>query len=586
MNIYECDVLTCLKQHGRINQREISSKIGYSLGGVNKSVKSLIQAGYLDNATNVTELAKKQFDKSQPKRAIILAAGFGMRMVPIGTTVPKALLEVKGEILIERTIRQLHEVGIKDIQIIVGFMKEEFEYLIDKYHVQLIVNEKYATTNNLISLCHAVDVIENTYIIPADIWMRHNPYCRDELYSWYLVSEELTEDSDVRCNRKKELVKTISGQLGNRMIGIAYITAQDAAFFRKRIVELCQDNNNDQVFWEEALYNQNKMMVHARMCSESDFTEFNTFENLREFDSQSEQLKSPVLTVIARVFDTETSDIRDISVLKKGMTNRSFLFSVMEKRYIMRIPGEGTDKMINRKQEAAVYQAINKYQLSDSVFYMDSKTGYKISEFLENARTCNPQDKQDVFHCMQKLRQFHNMTLVVDHEFDLFGEIEFYERLRGQSIFKDYTQTKSNVFKLKSYVDKHKNEFTLCHIDAIPDNFLFVENEIYLIDWEYAGMQDPHIDIAMFAIYSLYNRDQVDSLIDMYFEKECPKEIRVKIYCYVALCGLLWSNWCEYKAMLGIEFGEYSLRQYRYAKEFYKIAIQLMEYEEGQYGED
>ena len=105
----------------------------------------------------------------------------------------------------------------------------------------------------------------------------------------------------------------------------------------------------------------------------------------------------------------------------------------------------------------------------------------------------------------------------------------------------------------------------------MPDNFLLTGDDIRLIDWEYAGEQDPHVDIAMFAIYALYDRTQIDALIDAYFPEGCPGETRLKIYCYVAACGLLWSNWCEYKRQLGVEFGEYSLRQYRYAKDFYRI---------------
>ena len=116
----------------------------------------------------------------------------------------------------------------------------------------------------------------------------------------------------------------------------------------------------------------------------------------------------------------------------------------------------------------------------------------------------------------------------------------------------------------------------LTHIDAVPDNFLFYSGadgeQLQLTDWEYAGMQDPHVDIAMFCIYSLYNKRQIDRLISIYFDGECPKETRIKIYCYIAACGLLWSNWCEYKRSLGVEFGEYSLRQYRFAKEYYRIA--------------
>ena len=127
----------------------------------------------------------------------------------------------------------------------------------------------------------------------------------------------------------------------------------------------------------------------------------------------------------------------------------------------------------------------------------------------------------------------------------------------------------------KGAIAAHAGEKVLTHIDAVPDNFLFVEKdgkeEIRLIDWEYAGMQDPHVDVAMFCIYSLYNKRQVDRLIAAYFTEGCDDATRIKIYCYIAACGLLWSNWCEYKRNLGVEFGEYSLRQYRYAKDYYRI---------------
>ena len=143
------------------------------------------------------------------------------------------------------------------------------------------------------------------------------------------------------------------------------------------------------------------------------------------------------------------------------------------------------------------------------------------------------------------------------------------------SVYKDYAKTKANVLSLKEYIDAHVSEKVLTHIDAVPDNFLFIEKdgqeEIRLIDWEYAGMQDPHVDVAMFCIYSLYNKRQVDRLIAAYFTEGYDDATRIKIYCYIAACGLLWSNWCEYKRNLGVEFGEYSLRQYRYAKEYYRI---------------
>lgn len=296
----------------------------------------------------------------------------------------------------------------------------------------------------------------------------------------------------------------------------------------------------------------------------------------------NQRVLSEAITVIAKKMEVATDEIVNISVLKKGMTNRSFLFSCKGNKYIMRIPGEGTDQLINRKQESQVYAMLSGKGICDDPIYVNPDNGYKITKFLENIRVCNPLDVKDLTKCMILLKKFHEMKLKVDHEFDIFGQMEFYEKLwNGKpSAYKDYEKTKSNVLQLKTYIDCHVSEKVLTHIDAVPDNFLFYDRgngeELQLADWEYAGMQDPHVDIAMFSIYSFYDRKQIDRLISMYFDGNCQKEMRIKIYCYVAVCGLLWSNWCEYKSSLGIEFGEYSLRQYQYAKDYFKIATEEM----------
>ena len=253
----------------------------------------------------------------------------------------------------------------------------------------------------------------------------------------------------------------------------------------------------------------------------------------------------------------------------------------------MRIPGEGTDQLINRRNEAMVYRTIDGRHICDDIAYINPDNGYKITEFLENARVCDPENYDDVCKCMRRLREFHELKLTVNHEVDIFGQLEFYESLwnGSPSAYRHYTQTKENVLSLRPYIEAHVGEKVLTHIDAVPDSFCLFDSEdgsedIRLIDWEYAGMQDPHVDIAMFCIYAMYDRKQIDKLINAYFTEGCPKEIRIKIYCYIAACGLLWSNWCEYKRNLGIDFGEYSLRQYRYAKDYYNVVqdeLQKME---------
>lgn len=569
----ESEILLYMLENEYTSQRQIAEEIGCSLGMVNQCIRTMHENGILQSDDTVALDVKKYIEKNSPKQAIILAAGAGMRMVPINMEISKGMLEVKGEILIERIIRQLQEAGIKKICIVVGFMKEQYEYLIDKYQVDLIVNREYATKNNLLSLACAEKYLDNAYIVPSDLWCKNNPFHRHEAYAWYMVRKEMSDKSDVVMNRKGELVRTKSTEQGNEMVGIAYLDESAAKTVRTRLKAMTRERQYDHCFWEEALYDGKKMIVWGNIDYNNTIFEINTYEQLRQIDSNSNQLDSDIIRLIADVFHVSPKEIYDIEVLKKGMTNRSFEFSCKGKKYIMRIPGEGTDYMINRKQEYQVYEAIKDKNICDKVYYMNPENGYKITEFMEGVRVCDAENWQDVEQCMKFLKKFHQCNLKVEHEFDLFGQIEYYETLwNGQlSVYQDYEETKENVISLKSYIQNQKKDWALTHIDAVPDNFLMSENEIKLIDWEYAAMQDPHLDIAMFIIYSLYDRKQADHLIDLYFDHQCSAKTRKKIYCYIAAAGLLWSNWCEYKRQLGIEFGEYSLRQYRYAKDYYRL---------------
>ncbi len=583
MNIQELDILKHLCQECFTNQRDLAEKTGCSLGMVNRCLKSLESLGYLDEQKKLTESAQELVSRSKPQRAVILAAGYGMRMVPINMEMPKALLQVKGEVLIERLIRQLHEAGIQEIYVVVGFMKEAFEYLIDDYGVELVVNKNYTSSNNLHSLELAKEKLSNAYILPCDIWCRDNPFSPEELYSWYMVKQSKNSVSEVRVNRKMELIRVEKGESGNSMLGICYMTAADALPLKRKVEELCRNPEYDQAFWEDALYENGKMKVFARVILDDQAVEVNTYEQLRDLDGQSEHLQSQAISTACLALHAEAKEICNISVLKKGMTNRSFLFTCRDEKYIMRIPGEGTDQLINRREEANVYRTIREKKLCDDIIYIDPDNGYKITRFIENARCCDPFCEEDLSRCMAFLKAFHSQKLKVNHTFDIFGKLEFYESLwQGiPSVYRDYKRTKEQVFSLRSYIEAHTEEQVLTHIDAVPDNFLLFrdkdgEEKIRLIDWEYAAMQDPHVDIAMFSIYALYNKEQVDHLIDIYFDGNTPQKTRIKIYCYVAVCGLLWSNWCEYKRNLGVEFGEYSLRQYRYAKDFYRYAMEAI----------
>ena len=576
MNRDKYKILKVLITEDVIDQRKISQLTKLSLGKVNNLLKELNKEKYISSNYALTSSGKEYVKSHHPQQATILAAGYGLRMVPINTEEPKGLLEVHGEPLIERIIKQLHEVGITDIKIVVGFMKEHYEYLIDEYDVDLIVNPYYVTRNNIYSLYLAKDRLANGYIIPCDIWFKDNPFSTLEDPSWYLFSDRLTDHSHWQVSKNAKVKYT--KELGNRMIGIAYLNQEDAEVLTDHLDEMIKAKKYDS-FWEDALADKKQFLISGRIIPNSEHAEINSYEELLELDSNSSHLQNEAIQIIEDTLNVNKSDISNIHTLKKGMTNRSFIFTVKDKRYIMRIPGEGTDNLINRQEEYDVYQQIKGEPYTENILYLNPQNGYKLSEFLENTRNSEADDWEDVIKSMDLLRKFHQEKLQVNHQFDIWKQIEFYENLRDTpSAYKDFLITKENVLNLKQFIQDNIHQWSLCHIDANADNFLInQQGKIFLIDWEYAGMQDPDLDIAMYAIYAGYNKQQFDKLIDIYYQDKCDKIIRYKIYAYAAVGGLLWSNWCEYKQSLGLDFGEYSLSQYRYAKEYSKLVLNYLE---------
>ena len=108
--------------------------------------------------------------------AVIMAAGTSSRFAPLSYEMPKGLIEVKGEVLIERQIKQLKEAGIPEIYVVTGYLADRFSYLKDKYGVKLLHNPDYLTRNNNASIYAARHVIKNTYICSSDNYFTRNPF--------------------------------------------------------------------------------------------------------------------------------------------------------------------------------------------------------------------------------------------------------------------------------------------------------------------------------------------------------------------------------------------------------------------------
>lgn len=624
-----------------LKQRDLSKKLGISLGSTNKLWNECVQEGLLcaENTQTakygVTEAGKRYLKPQRVDSALILSAGFGSRFVPLTYETPKGLLSVQGEPMIERQIRQLQEAGVTDITLMVGYLKEKFEYLQDKFGVKLIYNPEYATKNTLATIYHARSVLEgkNCYILSSDNWLRENLYHAYEPAAWYCGAHAAGKTAEwvLVTDKKGRITETYPGGRDcNYMYGPAYFSRAFSARFLPVLAYYYEMPGTEQYYWEhvlmELLNGQAERRLRAYFGREAGecakqgvemylnlqpdgiIYEFENLEELRAFDPKyRNDSGSKAMQLVSRVFQVPESHIQKIRCLKAGMTNHSWLFSIDGKSYICRIPGEGTDKLINRREEKAVYEAVEPLGITERLVYFDEKTGYKISRYYENARNANPKEEDDLAFCMKKLRKLHESGASVAHQFRICKKIDEYENLCLEAAKqngmlwaegKPQEEALLAAIPFQDYLTVRKQKEDLCrrlaaleasrpkalsHVDAVLDNFIFLpgaygsdgtwdESRLKLIDWEYAGMCDPLIDIGMCAIYSFMDEEKALHLAELYFGRKPTEQETAIIFAYMALGGLLWALWGVYKEALGVQFTDYTIKMYRYFKTFYPKA--------------
>lgn len=584
-------IIQLMKNNPDIPQRQISKQLKISPAYVNKILFDMERSELLVTEgvpafgkKRLTEKALELYQECKVDNAIIMAAGFGSRFVPLTYATPKGLLEVFGERLIERQIMQLKEAGIDEIIVVVGYLKDTFEYLIDKYGVTLVYNPDFESKNNLSTLYYVRKYLKNTYILSSDNWLRENMYHSHEYDSWYSAVKVSgkTKEWILRTGLHDKILQVkVGGKDGWVMYGPVYFSKKFSSQFVPLIESAYNSEETDDWYWEDVyIRNIKTLTMFANKQPPRQVYEFESLDEIRLFDS-SYLISShdKWLELIASVFQKPEYAITNLKPLHFGMTNKSFLFQFEGENYIFRIPGEGTGVLINRKQEYAVYQAIAPLKLSDKIIYFDPERGVKITKFIEGTHNADARNLHDLTLCMKTARLLHSSGLKVSHEFNFEERIQYYEKITKEKngiLYNDYAEVRAKMQELLDYLKTIEKDFTLTHIDLIPDNLLIHNDEVYLIDWEYAGMCDPLADLAMFAIYAYYENDELENLMHLYFEREPSKNERLRIYSYVALAGFLWALWTSYKQALGLHFGDYGLKMYRYAKDYYKNVKALL----------
>lgn len=536
-----------------------------------------------DTYYSLTEKGQDFLSAYKVDNAIILAAGFGSRCVPLTYETPKGLLCVHGKPMIERQIEQLLEKGITEIIIVVGYMKERFDYLIDKYGVKLVFNAEYSTKNNLASLYCVKEYLKGSYVLVADNWIVNNIFNTYEPYSWFSCPY-MQGDTAEWCVTEADddgLIKKIEVGGCDRwaIVGPAYFNRDFSKTFSSYLEAYYKKPESADYYWEHILKDEIEALPMYINKQIDNVYEFESLEELRQYDkSYINDTKNKIMHYISEVFDVEQGEICEILPLKDGVTNMSFLFSVKGNKYVFRLPGIGTDKLIDRKNEKKVYELISALNIADEVVSFDADSGVKISKYYENSRIADPFCDEDLKTSMEQMRKVHEQKFKVDHSFDIENMISYYYSLADEInaiLFTDIEDVLKKVKRLIRFRDELAISEILCHGDYAHTNILILPNkESKLIDWEYSGTSDPIMDVSMYTIYAEFPKERIDLALRMYFGREPTKMEWARLYLYVALGGFLWCIWGEYKQGMGQEFGDYPLKMYRYMKDFYKILEQ------------
>lgn len=248
--------------------------------------------------------------------AIIMAAGTASRFAPLSYEIPKALIEVKGEVLIERQIRQLRQAGIEEVIIVTGYKAEKFEYLKEKYDVILVHNPNYLTRNNNSSIYVARNYLKNTYICSSDNYFLENPFESEVDDTYYSAIYVEGETSEWCISEENGIIKNVvvGGKNSWIMLGHAFWSKE----FSKKFISILEKEydfpETIDKLWESIYIDHiDELRMNIRKYPDEYVFEFDTLDELRKFDnSYVEKTKSSILKSIATRLGIEEKDIKNV----------------------------------------------------------------------------------------------------------------------------------------------------------------------------------------------------------------------------------------------------------------------------------
>lgn len=405
----EFDILLYINEHEIVDYTEAARILYRSEEEVAEIYKKLTEEGYLKES-DLTPKGREILQAHKVDNAIILAAGMSSRFVPLNFEKPKGLLNVKGEILIERQIRQLREKGIEEIVVVVGHMKERFEYLIEEYNVILVPTEDYADKNNHASVYAAREYLKNSIITSSDLYFTENifqAYAYDAYYCTVYISGK-TAERGIETNEDDKFIKTMYGdKCYDIWVTLGY------AFFSKRFsdnfIEIMKDEfylpETANKFWADIQdAHLDKLYMYAKRCDTNVIYEFDSLEELRNFDAQYVYNSgSQILRKICKLLGVHENNIIGIESLRKKKASL-FKFRCKGDTYICDVDPD--------ENERITYQGRMYYQCSD--LETDKMKLFKMDKYIKIKGV--PQmditkELDEIYETTKEFKKYHERAL-------------------------------------------------------------------------------------------------------------------------------------------------------------------------------
>ncbi|HUG60739.1 MAG TPA: choline/ethanolamine kinase family protein [Methylomirabilota bacterium] len=233
-----------------------------------------------------------------------------------------------------------------------------------------------------------------------------------------------------------------------------------------------------------------------------------------------------------------------------GLTNRVFRIDLPEGAVCLRLPGAGTEAYIDRAREAEMARLAAHAGVSPDVIHADPECGVMVTRFLAGTTTMTadgfartpaaPGRAGDVF------RRLHDSGAAFPGRFELFAMIDEYLELlapKTVTLPEGYHAVLGEAEAVKAALVAHPLPLAPCHCDPLCENFLDDGRRMWLVDWEYAGMNDPMWDLGDLSVEAGFTADQDEAMLAAYFPEGPTGAERGRMVVYKAMCDLLWTLW-------------------------------------------